>query len=517
MNEGGANVVGLFRRQAGLRPTDAALVEGIGRRRRVVTFADLERAAARGAGQLRAAGLGPGDAVLLLVPVSIALYEILASILRAGLVAVVLDPGAGREHVERCCRLRPPDAFVGTPRAHLLRALVPGVRQIPRRFVVDGWAPGATRWGGGEARPVEPRDASDPALLTFTSGTTGQPKAAVRTHGLLAAQHAALAEALALAPGQIDLATLPVVVLATLASGVTTVLPVADLRRPGRVDGGRLLRQMQAEGVTRLTASPALVERVLDAAQPGDLDAVRRIDLGGAPVHPALLTRVEAAAPHATAVAVYGSTEAEPIAHTSGLTDADRARVAAGEGLPAGRPVAQVHLRIVGDAFGAPLGPFTEPEWDARALPAGAVGEIVVAGDHVLPGYLDGVGDAETKVDVAGRRWHRTGDAGRTDADGRLWLLGRCGGRAAGADGQPVYPLQVEAALAERLGVRAAFLVHRGFWTVAVEGTAPDGVADAVAWAGIERVVSVRQLPMDRRHNAKVDVAALAAHLDGLA
>jgi acyl-CoA synthetase (AMP-forming)/AMP-acid ligase II len=507
------NVVDLLRRQAAERPDAAALVEGVGRRRRVVTFGELDVQAGRGAGRLRAAGLEPGDAVLVLVPLSARLYDVLAAVFRAGLVAVVLDPGAGRAHVEASCRLRPPDALVGTPRAHLLRALVPAVREIPRRFVVGGWAPGAARWEGGEApvppAPVQPRA---PALLTFTSGTTGRPKAAVRTHRLLAAQHAALAEALDLQPGHADLATLPVVVLAALASGVTTVLPAVSLRRPGETDVRRLGRQIRAERPTRCTASPAFFERLLSEARPGDLASFRRFDTGGAPVFPDLLDRLGATGAHAAAV--YGSTEAEPVAHldADSLTDADRQRVAGGAGLPAGRPVPHVDLRVVPDRWGKPLGPFTEDGWDRQSLGPGVAGEVVVAGDHVVPGYLGGAGDAETKVEVAGRRWHRTGDAGRLDGAGRLWLLGRCAGVSRRL-GSAVYPLQVEAALRERLGVRAAFLDLDGRRVVAVEGAAPAGLAGAVAWAEVDRVAVVRRIPTDRRHNAKVDRAALRALL----
>ena len=510
-----ANVVDLFRQQAAARPGAPAVVEGTGARRRETSFGALDARGARGAAQLRDAGLAAGDRVLVLVPVSARLYEVLAAVFRAGLVAVVLDPGAGREHIEAAVERARPQAFVGSPTAHLLRLTQPGIRAIPVRFAT-GWAPGAHRWGRGEGSldplPVGPEA---PALLTFTSGTTGAPKAAVRTHGLLAAQHAALAAALDLAPGQVDLATLPVVVLANLASGVTTVLPDVDLRQPGAYDVRRVLKQLHVERPTRSVASPAFFDRLLARARPGDLDAFRRLDAGGAPVFPDLLDRL--GADGRTGVAVYGSTEAEPIAHLAraDLSDADRQRVAEGGGLPAGRPVDAVDLRIVPDSGGQPLGPFTADAWDALALPAGEAGEVVVAGDHVVPGYLDGAGDAETKVDVDGRRWHRTGDAGRLDADGRLWLLGRCAGASRRASGV-VYPLQVEAALRERFGVRAAFLDLDGRRVVAVEGRGRHvGMAEAVAWARLDDVVGVRRIPVDRRHNAKVDRAALAALLGG--
>ena len=507
------NVVTLFQAQAAACPGAPALVEGRGARRRVTTFSDLDAAGARGAAALLDAGLRPGDAVLVLVPLSAALYRVLAAVFRAGLVAVVLDPSAGRDHVARCCQMRPPDAFVGVPKAHLLRAVVPAVRRIPRRFVVGGWAPAAQGFGRGRREaPVAPVGPDAPALLTFTSGTTGQPKAAVRSHGVLAAQHTALAAALGLVPGQVDLATLPVVVLASLASGVTTVLPDADLRRPGAFDARPVLDQIRAERPVRTAASPAFAERLLDAAAPDDLSSFERIDLGGAPVFPRLLDRVRAVG--IEPVAVYGSTEAEPIADLAAtdLSDADRRRTRGGAGLLAGRPVPHVEVRVVEDRWGTPLGPFAPDAWDALALAPGAVGEIVVSGAHVVPGYLDGVGDRETKVDVAGRRWHRTGDAGRLDPDGRLWLLGRCASASRGAD--TVYPLQVEAALSEAVGARAAFLDVGGRRIVAVEGdTDPEAVRAAVAWAGLDAVVSVEAIPRDTRHNAKVDVPALRALL----
>lgn len=508
------NVVSLFQAQAEARPDAPALIEGRGRQRRVTTFGELEAASSRGAARLRSLGLAPGDAVLLLVPLSSDLYRVLASVFRAGLVAIVLDPGAGRQHVVRCCAMRPPDAMVGVPKAHWLRLLMPSIRRIPRHLVVGGWAPGAHRFERGVEEQAPTAVGSDaPALLTFTSGTTGQPKAAVRTHGVLAAQHVALSAALELAPGQVDFATLPVVVLASLASGVTTVLPATDLRQPGAFDTGPVLEQIRVECPTRTAASPAFVERLLDKAALGELASFQRIDLGGAPVFPYLLDRVQAAG--AQAVAVYGSTEAEPIADLPAvvLADADRRRIRAGAGLPAGRPVPHVEVRVVEDLWGEPLGPFTETEWDTRALEPGSVGEVVVAGDHVVPGYLGGIGDLETKVDVAGRRWHRTGDAGRLDADGRLWLLGRCAS-ASRRSNSVIYPLQVEAALSELTEARTAFVEIGGQRVLAVEGDADlGGLREAVAWVELDRIERVAQIPRDRRHNAKVDVAALRALL----
>ena len=137
-------------------------------------------------------------------------------------------------------------------------------------------------------------------------------------------------------------------------------------------------------------------------------------------------------------------------------------------------------------------------------------GEIVVAGDHVLPGYLNGVGDEETKFRVQGKVWHRTGDAGYLDDAGCLWLLGRCSARLNPRPGEgPVYPLGVEAALRglPDLG-RTAFVEHEGARILVVEGDPQTPLPDSVR-AIMDRVLKVSEIPRDRRHNSKIDYPAL--------
>ena len=510
------NVVSLFQEQARQHPDAEALVEGRSARRRALSFRDLDDRGGAGAAFLASLGVGRGTRVLVLVPLSVRLYEIVAAILRLGAVVTLVDPGAGRRALNRCVALARPDVLVGTPKAHLLRVLSRSVRQIPTRVVVDGWVPGAARWDmSGETEPVAGVDDGAPALMTFTSGSTGQPKGTVRTHGLLRAQHAALDAALGLAPGQRDLTTLPVFVLANLGSGVTSLLPDADLRRPGAVDPRPLIEQIEAERPTRTVASPAFVERLVASAPPSSLASLRAVAVGGAPVFPDTLARFARAMPHAAIRVVYGSTEAEPISHTTAadLSAADFNSVREGGGLPVGRPVPEADVRIVRDQWGTPLGPMDSASWDALALPQGEAGEIVVAGTHVLPGYLDGVGDEETKVRVGGRVWHRTGDAGRFDAEGRLWLLGRCAAAVRDELGV-LYPFTVEAAARALDGVANAALVP-GRRLLAVEGTAdPQSVAESLAWAHLG-VIRIGRIPLDRRHNAKVDYPALAALAKG--
>ena len=516
------NLVNLLRTQAQERPDAPAVIENDGARR-VCTFADLERRAARGAARLRAQGVGRGDGVLVLQPMSTTLYVLLAALFRVGAVAMVPDPSAPRAHIADCCEQAEPTALVGPPRAHLLRLWSRPVRQIPHAFVTGRWPlPFTTRWpapeSGGEAPhpPVAECDSDTPALLTFTSGSTGAPKGAVRTHGRLRAQYEALRDNLDLQPGQVDLATLPVFVLANLATGVTTVLADADLGAPAQIDPGPVVDQVRTEAPTRTTASPAVFERLMGAA-PGVLDRFDRLYTGGAPVFPDLLGRMREAAPSAEIVAVYGSTEAEPIAHVAEteIRPADRRHMVEGGGLLAGRPVDAVELRILPDRWGTPIGPFSSAALEEQSCPANTPGEIVVTGPHVVPGYLGGRGDAAAKFEVDGTRWHRTGDAGCLDEEGRLWLLGRC--EATVRDDRGVlHPFAVECGARLHEDVRHAALARRdGRRVLAIEPARPRRGVDRrdlreqLAGVVLDDIVVLSAIPLDRRHNAKVDYPAL--------
>lgn len=466
-----------------------------------VTFSQLKTASDHFAAQLAAHGIRKGSPVLVFVPMSIELYIALLGLFRVGARAVFLDPSSGIRHINACCKKLPPAALITVLALRCLRPFVSGLRRIPMVFSPPGVCENE---GASLAMKLPAPD--DPALITFTSGSTGEPKAAVRTHRFLISQHAALKTSITLEPGERDLTTLPVFVLANLASGVTSILPDAKISRPDSVNARHLAHQNHRLQPNRSGGSPAFYHRLL--VEPSSLTGLKKIYTGGAPVFPSLLQNLQHALPQAKIVAVYGSTEAEPIAHIGcdEISDDDWKAMREGKGLLAGPPIPEIRLRIVADQWGNAITRF-DP------LATGEIGEILVTGDHVLKGYLHGQGNEETKVRIENDTWHRTGDAAYLDDAGRLWLLGRCSAKVEDHRGL-LYPFAVECvAMSFPFIRRSAFVLLESRRVLVIESSGSEEdhsqLSAALKWAGVEEVRKLKHLPVDARHNAKINYPRL--------
>lgn len=454
---------------------------------RTVTYGALAHGSGRRARALRDAGIGPGDVVLVAHGVSPALYETLLALFRLGAVAMFPEPAAGLRGLRDAIALARPVGLLASRTVLLLRPFLPALRGLRRLPTQPGPSAADAATPGDDPLLDTPPEA--PALLTFTSGTTGRPKGIKRSVACLLRQHEMLEQIRATQPDDIDLISLPVFILSNLAAGATSVVPAGRLRRPASLNGHRLRRQIRTHRVNRIVAPPAVCERIVRADGGPALDRITAVFTGGGPVFPNLLRAMHDAMPGAALHLVYGSTEAEPIAHVrfDEITDADFAAMAAGGGLLAGAPVPQATLRVEAD-------------------------ELWVSGPHVNQGYLDPSDDTATKVWEGDTCWHRTGDAAYIDGAGRMWLLGRI---AAAANG--LFPFAVEAAARTWPGVRqAALLVQGGTCVLAVAGSDLDVVdlrRRTRALGHIELAV-LPSVPMDRRHNSKVDYPRLRALIE---
>ena len=456
-------------------------------------FSELKTEVAELAGGLIDLGIEPGDRVVLLIPMSIDLYRALLALFHIGATATLVDPAAD---VQAILSRYPVDALVGVPKAHLLRLKVPALRGL-KAYVSTGFTPLPHRRLHslrGTAAPVGPDH--HPALLTFTSGTTALPKAIARSHRFLLDQHHVLAEHMRFQPGDVDMPTLPVFLLHSLASGATCVIADADLAQIGAVAPGPVFAQLEAHRVSSISGSPAFFRQLADhmLETGASLPALRHIFTGGARVPATLVDDLANVLPDADLHVVYGSTEAEPIAVLDARANRSHLLNTAGQGALVGMPVEAIRLRIHTD------------ELD------GDFGEIWVSGPHVNPRYLDNP-EAEHahKVRDGDVVWHRTGDVGRLDDHGRLWLVGRLGESVGG-----LWPLATEGAAEALPWVKQAGLVainDRPLLAVILGPNAPDDWSDALRQQTGAEPVSVTTIPTDKRHNAKVDRVALAASL----
>lgn len=465
------NLVETFLSQVDARPDAAAIITPDGR---VVTYAELSLGSAVRAAAYAHAGIGVGDVVLIARGVSVELYETLLAVFRLGAVVMFPEPAAGLKGLRVAVQAAKPKAMVTAGVGYVLRLLIPELRRL--RLLPDFDDDAIAR----DHVAHVPGDA--PALITFTSGSTGRPKGIVRSADFLMLQHRLLENVRQTKPADVDLISLPVFILSNLAAGAASVIPAGKLTRPATLDGAELRAQIAKHKVNRIIAPPAVVARIVEGAS--SMPQLEAIFTGGGPVFPNLLRAAARAAPNAAIHAVYGSTEAEPIAHLSltDISEADWAAMASGAGLLAGKPIAEIEVDILDH-------------------------EVFVAGPHVNRGYIDPADDTSAKSMRDGKLWHRTGDAARFDPDGRLWLLGR---REA-ADGA-LFPFAVETAALSWPGVKqAALLAEEGRARLALSGdglNAADLQARAAAVGKIE-VVVLDAVPMDKRHNSKADYAQL--------
>lgn len=498
------NLTRVLENQAARRPEQAALVHGHGGSESMISFGQLARQVEIAAAGWRRAGLKEGDAVLIFHPMSIELYVALLGLLRAGMVAVFVDPRAGLGHLKHAREKGNVRAILASPGTAWICQLMPalwgaGPLLTPARLAELG--------GNADAgqRRVAETNADSPALITFTSGSTGRPKGIVRTHGFLLRQHELLAEHLHLRAGEVDLTALPIFALANLASGVTSVFVPGKAGRPAEADPRLLQQQILKWKVTRSAGSPALYERLAEA--PEAVRQMRQIYTGGAPVFPQLLARLQELNPDLRLVSVYGSTEAEPIAHAEWTGT----QPAGGFGLFQGQPIDEINLAILKDHSGEPLGELSAARFTELRQPAGEPGEIVVSGGHVIQGYLGGEGNAETKFHVEGTAWHRTGDAGYLDEAGNLWLLGRCTAIARKSTSPADYPFAVEVAAMDFAEVeRAALLEHADRRLLFLQAARePAQLREKLHWARLDEIRVIPRIPLDRRHQAKVDYPRL--------
>lgn len=541
------NVAAHLPRMAALQPDTPALVWRSGRHRSgqavysQLTFRELNETSDGYAHGFESIGIRRGMRTILMVRPSPEFFALTFALYKIGAVPVLIDPGMGKLRMVDCLRAVDAEAFIGIPIAHVLRCMFPSAFRQVHVCVTVGPKFG---WGGHRLRHLcrhagKPYDMAetrptDPAAIIFTTGSTGPPKGVLYEHGMFDAQVRILREHFRIQPGEVDLPTFPLFALFDPALGMTAVIPEMDPTRPAFVKPERIIEAVRDRNVTHMFGSPALLNRVgrYGAAKGVRLPSVRRVISAGAPVPPATLRRFTTMLnDDAQVFTPYGATEALPVASIGSheILGETAAVSEQGGGTCVGRPVPHAMVRVIRIVDG-PIA-----EWsDELCVPPGEIGEIVVKGPVVTKSYLTSeTATRLAKIRDADAVWHRMGDVGRFDEQGRIWFCGRKAHRVITSEGT-LFTVPCEAIFNRHPKVFRSALVGVGtapnqravIW-IELDGDAcsraerrrPDSILRELRRLGTEspltRSIDDYRIhpgfPVDIRHNAKIFREKLAS------
>ncbi len=386
------NIISHFLELARNYPNEVAIVH----QSQSITFAELRDEVYKAAHVLKQNNVEKDDNILVVIPYSIELYIHILAIFLIGANVVLVDDINPKSSLVYAFQKSNAKAIVTLRLISLLKYFV---------FHYSLWK-SIISLKRKDASPIQMvgRDADDAALITFTSGTTGQPKAANRTHGFLNIQLSTLIEEMTLKSEDTHITSLPVVLMCNLAVGATSIIPP----KYTKLSQWHEVRNKFAPNV--LSASPSHFSEMSQLLECAKLD---RVFIGGAFILPHFARYVATKIDPSKVVLVYGSTEAEPMCTLTlhdYLVSFDQDQM----GLKVGRPHHNIKISI------------NEASSNAfHPLKDGEVGEIIVAGPHVLAHYYkDDNAFATNKIIDKNTLWHKTGDAGYM-LGGEVFLIGR--------------------------------------------------------------------------------------------
>ena len=549
------NVAARLRVVASLAPGAIAIAEPDGppqsdgsRSYALTTFGNLDERSDAIARGLVAWGVRPGMRLVMLVPFGARFIELVFSLMKAGAVVVLVDPGIGRQHLIECVSNAKPDGFVGIPKAQAIRSL------LRRRFPDAKWNVTVGRrwfWGGktldqvladgmshGDDIELPHVERHDPAAVIFTTGSTGPPKGVLYTHGTFHAQIDLIRERYDIHRGSRDLACFPLFGLFDAVMGVTTIIPDMDPTRPADVNPARLVEAAKQWEVDQAFGSPALWNRVIRWSQANGqqqpFPTLRRILSAGAPVPASTLTELRKLIhPDANILTPYGATEALPIASIESreIISETGPAAAKGKGTCVGTRFESVEWRVI-EIDDGPIDQIT----DTKEMPRGKIGELMVAGPMVTEKYVVRADQNSLHKVIDGDRvWHRMGDVGYLDDRDRFWFCGRKAHRVT-MKNRTLFTVPCEAIFNAHEAVYRSALVGRGQrpdqQPVILVETFPERMPKSAAERQTLRdellelasrnpltrriteiIIREQPLPVDIRHNSKIFREKLAAEL----
>ena len=483
-------------------------------KRGFITYADLEKEVLQTAAYFQSKGISNGDRVLVFVPMSIDLYRIVLALFKIGATAVFLDEWVSKERMELCCKIAECKAFIGIWKARLFSFFSKELRKIPIKLGVNYKKINTKQTFTYQTNP------NDTALITFTTGSTGIPKAAKRTHAFLLEQFNALTEEISLTPNDVDLTMLPIFVLCNLGIGNTTIIPEFKATKPDTLNPALLFKLINQHKINRISASPFVIKKMAVYALDNHIynTKLKHIFTGGAPVFPKEAKLYEKAFSNSNVEILYGSTEAEPISKINIKTLIKHETDLIKNGLLVGKPTTLIDVKII-KITNEVMKCHTPEDMNLLEVSKKEIGEIAVSGSHVLKEYYNN-NEAllRNKIFTGKKVWHRTGDSGYLDNEGSLFLTGRCS-QIIWKDDQLIAPFLYENFLQTISGVEMGTILDvNNALTIVIELSAKankNHIQQEIKNAEMvyDTIVYISKIPRDPRHNSKIDYEKLKEQL----
>jgi olefin beta-lactone synthetase len=425
-----------------------------------------ERVKSAGAG-FQKLGIQHGDRVILFLPMSVEMYASMFGLQMIGAIPVFLDTWARRGHLGVTAAVVEPKAMISVQGAFELIADLPEFENMKHKIawgqctVPNHISLSAILNSTEKAQPTAVEQ-EHTALITFTTGSSGIPKGADRSHRFLAAQHYAINECLPYTEHDADLPAFPVFSLNNIAAGVETIIPAIDVGTPRNSDGAVLLAQINACKISCMTLSPSLLNSLTNhaVALKIKLPFVRRLAAGGAPISRDNVAQFKLVAPNCALWVLYGSTEVEPIAHLEADEILKQERHHDTEivepGVFVGHYASGLKHKLI-KIHKDPIQISSEEDWKNWEVANGLPGELIVAGEHVCRNYFrNDAAFASSKIRDPDLQtvWHRTGDIGQ-NISGVLCIVGRIH-NVIQRKGKLLFPVRPEVILKRVPGIRDA-------------------------------------------------------------
>lgn len=527
------NIADVFKQRVASQADRIALVALDGKQWQQWSFAKLGTNSDGFAAALAAHGIRRGDRVMLMVRPSMAFFCLSFALFQLGAVVVFIDPGMGYKNVLRCIGSVRPDILIGIPQAIAFSRIF----RSPFGTVRKRLCLGHSLLGIG-ATQLEPlhgavsvtnfqAEADDLAAIIFTTGSTGPPKGVAYTHGIFHAQLRLIRDFYGIGPGDIDQPGFPLFGLFAAALGARVIIPDMDPSRPAQVNPARFVQSLVKHQVSYSFGSPAIWKVVSRyCLDHGITLPLTKILMAGAPVSGDLVARVQKIIPTESLIYTpYGATESLPVTSIEGreIVNQTWPLTQIGKGTCVGRSLPGIDIRIIEPKMGSIA------SWaEAQKLTDGSVGEIIVRGPVVTRAYaFQEQATSQAKIADGDQLWHRMGDVGYLDTQGRLWFCGRLAHRVTTADGI-LDTIPCEAIFNEHPLVYRSALVglgerNRQTPVILVEPQAaiPDKARFFIELrqlalahphtARIEHFLIRRSFPVDIRHNAKIFREQLAS------